>query len=227
MSQAKEACGRRAAAFVEDGMTVGLGTGSTVRFTLLELAERVRAGLKLRGVPTSIETEKLARELNIPLVTLDEVTSIDVTIDGADEIDAEFRLVKGGGGALLREKVVASITKLQVIVVGRNKLVERLGTTFLLPVEVVPFARSTVARVIRTLGATPAVRMAEAGQPYLTDNGNEIFDCKFSDGITHPEATNRALLDIPGVVDCGLFLGLAHVAVIGDEAGGVEVMEKG
>lgn len=226
MSRAKEACGRRAAEYVEDGMTVGLGTGSTVRHTLLALGERVREGLTLRGVPTSVETEELARELGIPLATLAEVESIDLTIDGADEIDPEFRLTKGGGGALLREKVVASISKREVIVVGRDKLVERLGTTFLLPVEVVPFARPTVARAIARLGATPAVRMADADRPFVTDNGNEILDAQFPDGIADPETTERELLAIPGVVECGLFLGLAHVMVVGDEDGSTEVREK-
>lgn len=207
-------------------MTVGLGTGSTVHFTLLELGERVRAGLEIRGVPTSVDTHRKATELGIPLVTLDEVTSLDVTIDGADEIDPEFNLIKGGGGALLREKVVASITKLQVIVVGRDKLVDRLGTTFLLPVEIVPFARPTVMRAIDALGAQPMVRMTDAGDVYHTDNGNEILDCKFPEGILDVVSTNRALLDQPGVVDTGLFLGLAHVAVVGDDEGGVEVLER-
>ncbi|MEX1024984.1 MAG: ribose-5-phosphate isomerase RpiA [Planctomycetota bacterium] len=226
MSHAKEAAGRRAAEYVEEGMTVGLGTGSTVYFTLLALGERVVQGLTIRGVPTSIETETLARELAIPLVDLADVESIDVTIDGADEIDAEFRLTKGGGGALLREKVIASISRREVIVVGRDKLVERLGTTFLLPVEVVPFARPTVARAIQRMGATPAVRMADTGRVYLTDNGNEILDCQFPGGFADPADTERSLLGTPGIVDCGLFLDLAHVVVIGDDDGTVEIREK-
>lgn len=148
----KEIAGFEAAKFVQDGMTLGLGTGSTVYFSLVKIAERIKTeGLAVRGIPTSIDTETKANEMGIPLTTLDEVERIDLTIDGADEIDGDFNMIKGGGGALLREKVVASITDKQVIVVGRNKVVERLGTTFLLPVEVAPFAQPVVVRAIREL----------------------------------------------------------------------------
>tara|TARA_R110002074_G_scaffold62370_2_gene149993 strand:+ start:418 stop:1113 length:696 start_codon:yes stop_codon:yes gene_type:complete len=222
----KETAGRRAAEMVEDGMTVGLGTGSTVHFTLLRLAERIRdEGLKLIGVPTSIDTETKARELGIPLATLDDVDAIDLTIDGADEVDPAFNLTKGGGGALLREKVVAHISKREAVVVGRAKLVERLGTTFLLPVEVVPFARPVVAREISGLGADPILRQGASGDPYLTDNGNEILDCKFPDGIADPAQLEFALDRIPGVVESGLFVGLAHALVIGNDDGSCEVRE--
>jgi len=223
----KEIAGHRAAEMVEDGMTVGLGTGSTVHFTLERLADRVaKEGLAIRGVPTSVETERKAQALGIPLATLDEVESIDLTIDGADEIDPAFDLTKGGGGALLREKVVAFISTREVIVVGRNKVVERLGTTFLLPVEVVPFARAMVAREITRLGAEPVLRVTEPGEPYLTDNGNQILDCRFPEGIPDPAATEIELARIPGIVESGLFVGLAQVVVIGDDDGTVEVRVK-
>ena len=224
MSRAKEVAGRRAAQFVEDGMTGGLGTGSTVYYTLLELSERIRdQGLDVRGVPTSIDTQKKAREMGIPLVPLSEVSRIDLTIDGADEIDARFRMIKGGGGALLREKVVASISTREVIVVHRAKVVDRLGEGFLLPVEVVPFARPVVARRLEADGATCTLRMRGEDEPYVTDNQNEILDCRFQGGIADPEALDRQLNSIPGVVENGLFVGLAHAMVIGDDEGEVEV----
>lgn len=227
MSRSKEAAGRAAAEFVLDGMTVGLGTGSTVYFTLQRLGERVRVDkLDIVGVPTSVDTEIKARAFGIPLATLSEVESIDLTIDGADEIDARFDMIKGGGGALLREKVVAALTKREVIVVDRSKVVERLGLRFLLPVEVVPFARATVARKIAQLGATWTLRMREAREVYLTDNGNEILDCKFPGGIADAPALERALDEIPGVVESGLFIGLAHALVLGDEEGRSEVRER-
>jgi ribose 5-phosphate isomerase A len=227
VSQAKEAAGRRAAQFVKSGMTVGLGTGSTVYFTLVALGERVRdEGLQIRGVPTSVDTELKAREFGIPLATLAEVQSLDVTIDGADEIDASFNMIKGGGGALLREKVVAAITKQQVIVVGASKRVQALGSGFLLPVEVVPFARMTVIRRLESMGVISTVRMLSSDEPYLTDNFNEILDCRFPKGIADAGALDHELNSIPGVVENGLFVGLAHVLVVGDDAGGSEVFRK-
>lgn len=224
LSRAKEVAGRHAAGLVEDGMTVGLGTGSTVHYALLELGQRVRdEKLSIRGVPTSVDTEVKARELSIPLIGLEEVKRIDLTIDGADEIDPGFRMIKGGGGALLREKVVASMSAREAIVVDRSKVVERLGVRFLLPVEVVPFARPVVARRLGEMGAIPTMRMNEGGTPFLTDNQNEILDCRFEGGIADPEDLERRLNSLPGVVENGLFVGLAHVLVIGDAEGNVEV----
>ena len=180
MHNPKEVAGRRAAELVEDGMTVGLGTGSTVHFTLVALGERIAAeNLAVRGVPTSIDTEKKAKELGIPLFSLDEIEQIDLTIDGADEIDGDFNMLKGGGGALLREKVVAAMSKREAIVVGGDKVVKRLGTTFALPVEAVPFAIGPVKRALIRLGCTPRLR-ERAGKPYVTDNGNHILDCPSS-----------------------------------------------
>lgn len=227
MSRSKEIAGRRAAEFVTSGMTVGLGTGSTVHFTLERLAERVRQdGLEMRGVPTSSDTEDKARAMGIPMVSLEEIDELDLTIDGADEIDHDFQMIKGGGGALLREKIVALRSRREVIVVGREKLVERLGRNFLLPVETVPFARSSVVSALAALGAKTSLRLAAAGETYLTDNGNEILDCRFADGIADVPAMERAIKLIHGVVECGLFVDLADAVVIGAEDGSVEVREK-
>jgi len=226
VSRAKEVAGRAAAEQVRDGMVVGLGTGSTVHFTLERLAERIRSErLAVQGVPTSLETEKKARALGIPLLTLEGVESIDLTIDGADEIDGRFDMIKGGGGALLREKVVASLSKRECIVVDRSKVVGRLGVRFPLPVEVVPFARAAVVRRIVVLGGRPTVRQ-RGDEVVITDNGNEVLDCAFAGGIDDARALERALDEIPGVVESGLFIGLAHVLVIGYEDGRVESRER-
>jgi ribose 5-phosphate isomerase A len=223
----KEIAGRRAADLVASGTTVGLGTGSTVHFVLTRLAERIRdEGLSIRGVPTSVDTERKARELGIELVGLERVERIDLTIDGADEIDGAFDMIKGGGGALLREKVVASISRREVIVVGPDKVVERLGLAFPLPVEVVPFARAPVERALRRLGCEPALRRAKDGSVARTDNGNEVLDCRFPAGIADARALEREIDTIPGVVESGLFCGLAHVLVIGHPDGRAEVRDR-
>ena len=220
MTAQKRAAGRAAADLVASGQTVGLGTGSTVFFVLERLAERIRdEGLEVVGVPTSVDTETKARDFGIALTTLDEVERFHVTIDGG------YRMIKGGGGALLREKVVASLSDEVITVVGPDKVVERLGTTFDLPVEVVPFARAACARRIMGLGGRPAVRGGE-GSPYLTDNGNEILDVQFEAGIEDPAALERALDEIPGVVESGLFVGLSHVLVIGHDDGSADVRRR-
>ncbi|MFT4541481.1 MAG: ribose 5-phosphate isomerase A [Planctomycetota bacterium] len=227
MHNPKKIAGRRAAEYVQDGMTVGLGTGSTVYFTLERIAERIKEeGLSLRCVPTSLDTETKAAAFGIPTMQLDEIESIDLTIDGADEIDGNFNMIKGGGGALLREKVVAWISEREVIVVGRNKVVDRLGSTFDLPVEIVPFARPVVERAIVSVGASPKLRTAEGGGEYLTDNGNEILDCNFPEGIADAAALELLLDAIPGVVESGLFIDLAHAMVVGEDDGGCEVLER-
>jgi ribose 5-phosphate isomerase A len=223
----KRACGRHAAELVESGMTLGLGTGSTVFFTLERLAERIREeSLDVRGVPTSVDTERKASEMSIPLASLEEVSRIDLTIDGADEIDGEFQMIKGGGGALLREKVVASISDKEVIVVGRDKVVDRLGLGFSLPIEFVSFAAPTLAGALSQHGCEPQLRRRKDGDPFVTDNGNHIFDCRFPEGIADPRALEVSVKQLPGVVECGLFIDLAHVMIIGDVDGSVEVREK-
>jgi len=223
----KEAVGRRGAEFVEDGMVVGLGTGSTVYFTLVRLAERLQAeGLSIRGVPTSVDTELKAREMGIPLVSLEEVATIDLTIDGADEIDPDLALTKGGGGALLREKVVAAASTREVIVAERSKIVERLGRTFPLPVEVVPFARAAVTRRIEDLGASVTLRMREPGTPDRTDNGNGILDCTFAEGIADPAALEALLSSFPGVVENGLFVGLTDTVLVAEPDGSLTTLQR-
>ena len=212
-SQEKEAAGRAAAELVRDGDIVGLGTGSTAYFAVVALGERVKAGLKIIGIPTSIQTADLARTLGIPLTTLDEHPEIDITIDGADEVDPKLNLIKGGGGALLREKVVASVTKKMVVVADSGKVVAALGK-FPLPVEVISFARTVVEKRIVALGAMPKLRTKPDGSPYLTDNGNQILDCSFGK-IVDPPTLARELNGTPGVVEHGLFIGLAGLALVG------------
>jgi ribose 5-phosphate isomerase A len=211
--QEKELAGRAAAALVKDGQVVGLGTGSTAYFAVIALGERVRAGLKMVGIPTSVATAELARKVGVPLSTLDEHPEIDITIDGADELDSHLNLIKGGGGALLREKVIASASKKMVVVADSGKAVATLGK-FPLPVEIVAFARAVVEKRIAELGATCKLRTKPDGSTYLTDNGNPILDCSFGK-ITDPPALARELSNIPGVVEHGLFIGLAEKALVG------------
>jgi ribose 5-phosphate isomerase A len=209
----KEAAGRAGAELVRDGDVVGLGTGSTAYFAVVALGERVKAGLKITGIPTSLQTADLARAAGIPLTTLDEHPEIDITIDGADEIDSKLNLIKGGGGALLREKVVASASKKMVVVADSGKIVPVLGK-FPLPVEIISFARTVIEKKIVALGGSPKLRTRPDGSPYLTDNGNQILDCSFGK-ITDPSALARELNGMPGVVEHGLFIGLAKLAIVG------------
>jgi ribose 5-phosphate isomerase A len=211
--QEKEAAGRAAAKLVRDGDIVGLGSGSTAYFAVVALGERVKAGLKIVGIPTSVQTAGLARQLGIPLTTLDEHPEIDITIDGADEVDPQLRLIKGGGGALLREKVIAAASKKMVVVVDSSKVVPVLGK-FPLPVEVISFARTVVEKKIVSLGASPKLRTRPDGSPFITDNGNQILDCSFGK-ITNPAALALILSDTPGIVEHGLFIGLASIALVG------------
>jgi ribose 5-phosphate isomerase A len=220
----KRAAAERAAEWIRDGMTVGLGTGSTVRHLLDVIAER-RAGGEwgaVVGVPTSRDTEERCLRLGIPLATLAERPHLDLTIDGADEVDPALRLIKGLGGALLREKVVASVSEVLVIVADESKVVPRLGTRAPLPVEVDPFAAPAVERFLRWIGGEPALRRKE-GEPFVSDGGHHILDCRFPDGIAEPEALEATLARRPGVLETGLFLGMAAAAVIAGERG-VEVM---
>jgi ribose 5-phosphate isomerase A len=223
----KRAAAERAAEWIRDGMAVGLGTGSTVKHLLDVIAER-RAGGEwggIVGVPTSEDTERRARALGIPLATLAERPRIDVTIDGADEVDPELRLIKGLGAALLREKVVASVSRVLVIVADESKVVQRLGTKAPVPVEVDPFAADVLPEFFRSLGAEPTLRHKD-GKRVVTDGGHWIYDCRFAEGIADPEGLEVRLNNRPGVVESGLFLGMASAAVIAG-AEGVRVMERG
>jgi ribose 5-phosphate isomerase A len=217
----KEDAGRAAAKLVRDGDVVGLGTGSTAYFAVIALGERVKAGLKILGVPTSLQTADLARAVGIPLTTLDQHPELDITIDGADELDSKLNLIKGGGGALLREKVVASASKRMVVVADSSKVVTTLGK-FPLPVEVISFARAVVEKKIASLGASVKLRASRDGSPYVTDNGNQILDCSFGK-IEDPAMLARSLGDVPGVLGHGLFVGLAELAFVGRDHGIEEI----
>lgn len=207
---------------VQPGMVLGLGTGSTVQFVLEELAHRKVA--KIVGVPTSIRTETECQRLGLPLSTLEAHPSLDLTIDGADELDAHLHLIKGGGGALLREKVVAAASREVAIIADDAKLVDALGSTFPVPVEVVPFAVATVAPRLKALGAQPQLRQKE-GQVFTTDNGNRILDARFPK-ISDPPNMERAIKMIPGVAEVGLFVGLAHRAFVAGPDGVRELKAK-
>ena len=199
--------------FVEDGNIVGLGTGSTSSIAIELLGERVKAGLRIVGIATSQRSKQQAESLGIPLTTFDEVQQIDVAIDGADEIDLQLRLIKGGGGALLREKIVASAAQLFVVIADSTKQVPALGT-FPLPVEVIPFAQKLVAKRIEALGATVSLRKYAYGNPFTTDEGHQILDCHFG-RIADPESLALELNAMPGVVEHGLFIDMANIVLIG------------
>jgi len=222
---AKQRAGFRAAEFVEDGMSVGLGTGSTAYWLVERLAERVRdEDLRVRCVPTSRRTEEQARSLGIPLVSLGEAGELDIAIDGADEVGPDLALIKGGGGALLREKLVASAARRFVVIADASKRVEVLGR-FPLPVEVVPFAwELTARRVAAVTKVEPVLRRAEGGETYVTDNGNYILDCRCG-RIPDPARTERELKSLTGVVESGLFVGMADLAVVSTDEG-VEIVER-
>jgi ribose 5-phosphate isomerase A len=218
--QEKEAAARASLRFVKDGHVVGLGTGSTAAYFIKLLGEEVRKGLRVRGIPTSIRSRELALSLGIPLITLDDCQEIDVTVDGADEVDPQLRLIKGGGGALLREKIVASATRQMVVVADASKQVHRLGK-FPLPVEVIRFAQALVAKRIVAMGAEVQPRRDTAGNAYLTDENNYILDCRFGE-IRDPDRLARELSEMPGVVEHGLFIGMASVALL---ARGSDIVE--
>jgi ribose 5-phosphate isomerase A len=208
----KAVAARKSLEFVKDGMVVGLGTGSTATFAIHFLGEQVRAGLKIRGIPTSRASGELASSLGIPLTSFDEVSYTDVTIDGADEVAPGLALIKGGGGALLHEKIVASSSHRLVIVADEHKIVEHLGR-FPLPVEVIPFAAGPIKTKLEAMGAHPVLRNGHDGTPYITDEGNYILDCHYEQ-ILDPAAVAQTIKSMTGVVEHGLFLGLASVAIV-------------
>lgn len=210
--------------FIKDGDVVGLGTGRAATAFVRALGDAVKAGLRVTGVSTSQVTAALAAQLGIPLATLEEVSSIDVTFDGADEVDPKLDLIKGYGGAHVREKIVAASSRRLVILVGAEKLVPVLGSRGILPVEVVPFGLSLCRRRLMELGCHPTLREHD-GQPFVTDNGNHILDCGISP-LLEPAAFEQTILGIPGVVGTGLFIGMADTVLVQD-GDAVQVKQRG
>ncbi|AUC62044.1 ribose 5-phosphate isomerase RpiA [Cyanobacterium sp. HL-69] len=214
----KQEVGKAAAARVKSDSIVGLGTGSTTAFAIQYIGERLASGdLKnIVGVPTSFQAEVLAKKYGIPLTTLDAIAHIDIAIDGADEVDPQKNLIKGGGAAHTREKVVDSLAKEFIVVVDSGKLVDKLGSTFLLPVEVIPMAVTPVMRKLEELGGKPDLRMGvrKAG-PVVTDQGNLVIDVKFDD-ISDPATLEATINNIPGVLENGLFVGVANIILVGE-----------
>lgn len=223
----KEAAARHAAGLVENGMVVGLGSGSTAELFVYALGERARAGLNLLGVPTSEATERLARAAGIGLATLEERPRLDIDIDGADAVDPALNLLKGLGGALLREKIVAAAAARFVVIVDESKLCESLAQVPLVPVEVIPFGWSRVAAELAELGArvTRRPRRDAPDKPFITDGGHYILDCRFS-GMAAPAALAMQIKALTGVVEHGLFIGMASVAIVGAADGGVRVLTR-
>jgi len=215
----------RALEFVFPGSVVGLGTGHAATDFIHALGQRVRSGFRVQGIPTSQASADLARQLGIPLVEFDAVEAIDVDVDGADEVDPQCDLIKGYGGALIREKIVAVASRKLVILVGPEKLVSVLGSRGKLPVEVLPFAVPLARRRLAALGCDPVLRIDEHNaRPLITDNGNNILDCRI-EPLLKPAELELAIREIPGVVGTGLFLGMADVVLIQHESG-VEVRER-
>jgi len=216
----KQQAAEQALQYVESGMALGLGTGSTAAYMLKGLAQRLADG-RLRdivGVPTSEATAASARLLGIPLVTLDQRPQLDLTLDGADEIDPQLNLIKGRGGALLREKIVAACSQRLIILANDSKLVAQLGTHAPLPVEVIMFALPLCVRRLAELGGSATLRHTADGSPFRTDEGNVILDCRFA-GIPDPAPLSTAINAIPGVVEHGLFIGMAMIALVAGPAG--------
>ena len=209
---------------IKDGMKVGLGTGSTAYFAIQKIGQRVQEeGIKVTCIATSLASEELAKSLNIPLADFDTLTRLDITIDGADEADHNLQLIKGGGGALLREKIIAYMTDHYVIIADESKYVETLGR-FSLPVEIIPFGWQRTFDLIKALGGAPVLRQKD-NSAYITDNGNYILDCAFGQ-IKNPAQLEIDLNLIPGVVECGLFVNRADTLIIGHPNGEVTTINK-
>lgn len=224
----KQEVGKAAAARVKSGSIVGLGTGSTTAYAIQFLGDRLKSGeiKDIQGIPTSFQAEVLAKQYGIPLTTLDATDRIDIAIDGADEVDPQKNLIKGGGAAHTREKIVDSLAELFIVVVDSNKLVDRLGSTFLLPVEVLPMAIAPVTRAIEKLGGKPELRMGirKAG-PVITDQGNMVIDVKF-DQIDDPAGLEKTLNNIPGVLENGLFVGVTDLVLVGEVKDGQAIVRE-
>lgn len=219
----KQIVANQAVQFIHDGMTIGLGSGSTMFWVLKKLGELAKNGLNVQGIPSSVRTEKWANEFGVPLTSFAQVQQLDVAIDGADEVDPSFNLIKGGGGSLVREKIVCAASSQLIIVVDDSKLVSTLGN-FPLPVEIVPFGWEVTAQRISRLGCEPLLRMNNH-EVFISNNGNYILDCKFKE-IENPLAIHNQLKQMLGVVETGLFLGMADIIIVGKENGQYEILDK-
>ncbi len=224
LERMKQLACQRAAQEVQDGMVLGLGTGTTVYYFLQELGRMVREGVRITGVPTSVQTAQLATQLAIPLTTLDDYPHLDLAVDGADEVDDHLNLVKGAGGALLREKIIAASAARFLVVVDESKMVHQLGARYPVPVEVVPFGHIPATHALEGLGARVTLRRGADGQTWISDNGNYILDCRFGP-IADPLALQQQLLAIPAVIDSGLFIGMTDTVLVG-HAEGVRRLER-
>jgi ribose 5-phosphate isomerase A len=222
----KQRAAEAALSYITSGMTLGLGTGSTAKLFIDALGAAMKENKLsgIRGVPTSNASETQARGLGIPIVALAQAGRIDIDVDGADEVDPHLNLIKGLGGALLREKIIAQNSKQMIVICDSSKRVETMGTHAPLPVEVTPFEHEMQAKFIQTLGAQPVLRCGADGKPFVTDNGNYIYDCRFN-GISDPSAVQERLKSRAGIVETGLFLDLATVALIADGKG-VETLKR-
>lgn len=220
----KRLAAEKAVEQIEDRMVIGLGTGSTVEYVIKRLGEMVKTGLKIEGIPTSLKTKRLAKEYGIYLTDINENTEIDLTIDGADEVDSCLNLIKGGGGALTREKIIAYHSKKEIIVVDESKIVKKLGVGVPLPVEVTKYGWKATKKTLEGIGCTAVLRTI-MDEVFITDNSNYILDCDFGK-INEPEVLEKEINSIPGVLENGLFLGLVDEVIVGSKQGIITLEEK-
>ncbi len=219
----KRLAGEKATEHIENGMILGLGTGSTVEYTLKKLGELVKNGLKIKGIPTSMHTMRIAKDNNIPLTTLEDNPKIDLTIDGADEVDSDLNLIKGGGGALTREKIIAFNSRKVIIVIDETKVVKALGIDFPLPVEVLKYGYQSTKKTLEGFDCEVKLRTI-VNEPFITDNTNYILDCDF-DRITEPVQLEREINSTLGVVENGLFIDLVDEVIVGSKQG-IKTLDK-
>lgn len=220
--KAKESAALKALEYVEEGMTLGLGTGSTAAYFIKHLIQKCQKGLNIKAVATSLASEKMARDGGIPMTDINSITHLDLVVDGADQIDPNLRLIKGAGGALMREKIVATMSKKMLVIADESKLVEELGLCPL-PLEVLPFGTEAIRKQIADLGFAGAWRKKADGSYYLTDNHNRIFDVSLPSQLGNPEIVHEQLRSVPGVLETGFFFNLATTIVIGKKDGTVDI----
>jgi len=223
-TKGKEAAGKKAAEFIENNMVVGLGTGSTTAYFISALGKRCRDGLSIKAVATSLSSAEQAKKEGIPLIDLNTLDSIDIDVDGADEIDTKKRMIKGGGGALFREKIIAAMSKEMIVIVDESKVVDHLGE-FALPVEISPFGHLATLRHLNDNGLKGTLRQAPNNQPFITDNNNYILDIPLTFPCENPEEIHHRICNIPGVIDTGFFFNLAGRVIIGRNDGTVDLLD--